>query len=88
LDPNRRQRLYLLQISLIFNKQCNNHQQNNIVISVDSRFVLNGALQLEQSIALTFAALHRVNWNGPCGSVFVQQAPDNKPPIGTEAQLA
>jgi len=57
LDPNSRRRLYLLQISLIFSRQCNNHRQNNTVISVGSHFVLNGALQLEQSVALTFAGL-------------------------------
>jgi len=69
--------LQLLIISLIFSKLCSNHQQNNIAKSVGSRFVLNEALQLEQSVALTFGALQRVNWIVLHGSVFVQQAPDS-----------
>jgi len=42
-------------------------------ISVGSHFVLNGALQLEQSIALTLRALHWINEIIPRGSVFMQQ---------------
>jgi len=51
------------------------YRQNNIFISVGSHFVLNGSFQLELSAALTFGALHRVNWNGSQGSVFMQHAP-------------
>jgi len=57
-------------ISLIFSEKCSNHQQNKIVFSV----ILNGALQMEQSVALTFGVLHWVNWIIPRGLMFVQQA--------------
>jgi len=52
----------------------NNYQQNNTVISVGRHLVSNKVLQLQKCVALTFGALHRVNWITPHGSVFVQQA--------------
>jgi len=43
-------------------------------MSVGSHFVLNVALQLQQSIELKFGALQWVSQMVSCGSVFMQQA--------------
>jgi len=44
-------------------------------MSVGGHFVLNGALQLEQGVALTFWSAPSVNWSCSHASVFAQQAP-------------